>query len=204
MSEPKGTDILARNGFQQNSADVRATQAFRFPRGAGAPMVGLGPSAPAMPKPSSLSPLARTLFPPWTTKLGAVSRDFSVKNFNLALGAAVGAQVLLPGFTLPDANVGWLQQFSIYLRGSIATSDVRYTLRFNQAPVTGWGDERNPPGIANIVVIDNNDLQVPIPEGATVDVLIENIGGGALTVGAKVGGWFHPLQAELDFWGPAR
>lgn len=204
MARMTGTRRLAQIGFEQAGADVKATQSFRYPDGTSAPFVGRGPSAPPpVVEPISKAAWTRSLLPPWQQKLGPVSKDFSVQDFRLVLPAGVGAFVDSPSFQLPGSNVGWLQQLQLYVLGSTALTDVLWQLRFNEAPVSGFADKRNFPGVANLVAIDLNALAVRVPQGALIDVrVINQSAAGPWTVGAGFAGWHHDLQAELDRWGP--
>lgn len=205
---PPGVVALEREGMRQASEDVRATQSFRFPSGDGImpvrPPRGAGPRPPTTPvSAAENATFTKPLSPPWIQKIGAISKDFNEQDFTLVIAAGAGSQVVGPSFRLPSANVGWLQQFQLYVLSQTAATDLQWTLRMNGGPVPGFANKRNPPGVANLVLIDLNGLQVPVPQGALVDFVITNIGGaGPFTVGGGFAGWHHPLQAEIDRWGP--
>lgn len=157
---------------------------------------------PVPPLPG-LSPYVRQIFPPWTTKIPA-SQDFFARDYEMIVPAGVGATVTSAAFAfrLPQDHVGWLQQFALYVRGSLATTQLRWTVRINGGPVPGWDNKANPPGAANLVLITDNDLNKRIPNGALVDVLVTNVDGAAITgVGGFIAGWYHPKQDELRYWG---
>lgn len=205
-----GTDALARMGFEGGAgANVRSIQSFDYPVGPGQlpsrrPPIGTGPSGPSpIAGLASEAPWSRQVAPPWREKLGPVSRDFNFQNFELVLPAGVGSTVQGPSFRLPTANVGWLQQFQQYILSQTAATSIEWILQFNGGPVPGFLNKRNPPGVANLVLIDLNGLQVRVPQGALVSVLIRNLNvNGPWTVGTGFAGWQHSLQAELDRWGP--
>lgn len=163
----------------------------------GAPNGGRPPSV------SDRSPFARMIFPPRIEKLLS-SVDFQAVDFAVALAAGVGSQATSPKllFQLPQTMIGWLQEFSLYVLSQTALTSVQYTLRINQQPVPGFDNLQNPPGVANLVLIDKNDLRISIPNNATIDVLFTNLNAnGPWTVGGRFAGWFHPWDAEEQIFG---
>jgi hypothetical protein len=131
----------------------------------------------------------------------ASSQDFRIRNFQLVLAAGAGSEVTLAGFQLPQGQVGWLQVFSLYVLTPTAATDVRWQVRINQGPVPGWESVANPPGIAQFIVIGDDDMRVRLPGNCLVDVLITNQNAsGPWTVGAELQGWYHPEIAERRAW----
>ena len=167
---------------------------------------GTGAELPARARPQinpGESNYVRQINPPWTTKIPA-SQDFFARDFEMVVPVGVGSTVtsVALSFRLPQDHVGWLQQFALYVRGSLATTRLQWTVRINQGPVPGWDNKSNPPGAANIVFLPDNDLAKRITNGALVDVLITNLDGAAITgVGGLIAGWYHPKQDELRYWG---
>jgi hypothetical protein len=102
---------------------------------------------------------------------------------------------------MPPTFVGYLQIFGIYILSPTNAQDVTFSLRINGGPVQGWDNVQFPPGVANFVVQNAGDLQVRVPDGATVDVLVTNGSADAWTVGARISGWFHPLSEEQRIYG---
>lgn len=150
--------------------------------------------------PAQDAPPVRNIFPPWVYKLPA-SQDFNSNRFDLALAAAAGATVIPVTFDMPPTFVGYLQIFGIYILSPTALQDITFTLRINNGPVQGWDNIKFPPGVANFVVQNFGDLQVPIPDSAHVDVLVTNNNANAFTVGAKIAGWYHPWNEEQRIYG---
>lgn len=192
------------------SQDVRAGRDFEFPSPTGAPalpppLVDRGPQLPPRNARSADAGYARLVFPPWIEKIGGISRDFGVQDYQMTLAAGVGQVATSTNlrFQLPTDSVGWLQQFRVYFLSPTPTSLVQWAIRINQGPVPGFDAYQNTPGTANLVVLENNDLRIRLPMGSIVDVLITNLtAGGPFTVGGRLGGWYHPLAAELEAWGP--
>ena len=195
--------ILGNNGLRSGAEDIFATRNFQFPPGGGpSPVLGPVGPPPAIAR-SADSPFLRQIAPPWTTKIGPASKDFGQQNFELTLAAGAGSTVILAGLRLPSDNVGWIQQFQLYVLAPNNGTSIIWTLRQNQGPVQGFDAKRNPPGIANLILVELNDLQIPADAGVLIDVLItNNNANGPWTVGAGFAGWHHPRVAELDYWGP--
>lgn len=181
---PGLTEMLARHSGQRVGAQQRVDPSvFRTQAG-----------------PAETSPLVRNVYPPWVYKL-PMSQDFNVNSFASALAAAAGATVIPVTFTLPPTFVGYVQIFGIYILSPLNTQDVTFSLRINGGAVQGWDNIKFPPGAANFVVQNFADLQVRLPNGAQVDVLVTNNNANAWTVGAKIAGWYHPESEEQRIYG---
>lgn len=149
------------------------------------------------------SPYQRLVFPPRIEKL-LTSQDFKAVDFQMVLAAGVGATVTSPQlrFQLPASMVGWLQQFTLYTLSPTALTSIRFAIRINEGPVPGFDNEQNPPGVANLVKIDTNDMRVRLPNHCVVDVLITNLNAsGPWTVGGALAGWYHSYADELRIFG---
>lgn len=150
--------------------------------------------------PSSAAPFVRNVWPPWIFKL-PMSQDFNQNTFNTALAGVVGTTVTIVTFTLPATFVGYVQIMGIYILSPTAAQNVTFRLRINGAPIQGWDNIQFPPGVANFVVQNFSELQVPIPDGAQVSITATNNSADAWTVGAKVAGWYHPRSEEQRIYG---
>jgi len=148
------------------------------------------------------SGISRIVFPPRIEKLAA-SVDFAVRDYIMVLPAVIGGivQSVALSFTVPTGQVGWLQQFSLYTLTQTAATRAQWTVRINGGPVPGFDAAQNPPGIANFVYITSDDMRVRVPGGATIDIVVTNLSGAALTVGGDLAGWYHPESAEQRAWG---
>ena len=176
---------------------------FSPPSGPADCPTGLAPA----PSPRNLdisdAALVRLLFPPKVEKL-ASSQDFNVNDYRVILPAGVGSSVTPATlvFQTPKDQVGWLQQFSIYTLNPSALTYAQWTVLINGAPVSGFDNVANPPGIANLVEVFTNNMRVRIPMGAKVSLMITNLdASGPYTVGGKLAGWYHPKVAEDRAWG---
>lgn len=151
--------------------------------------------------PAQTSPLVRNVYPPWVYKL-PMSQDFNRNNFATALAAVANTVVTPVSFQTPPTFVGYVQIMGIFVLSPTAATDITFTLRINQAPIEGWDNIKPPPGVANFFVQNFADLQVRIPNGALVEVVVtNNAATGPWTVGAKVAGWYHPETEENRIYG---
>lgn len=169
----------------------------------GQAFTGAGTRMPPVEQSAADAPFTRLVFPPRIEKLPE-SRDFNVQDYTLILPAGVGSQVQGPSFTLPASQVGWLQNSGLYLLTPTALTSVTLIIRINDGPIPGFDNLQNAPGIANLVLFPvEDDMRVRVPTHARVDCIIRNNNAnGPWTVGAFLGGWYHPESAELRQWGP--
>jgi hypothetical protein len=146
--------------------------------------------------------LTRIIYPWWVNKLPS-SQDWNAQDFQMALPAGVGAQVVssTARFQMPQTMVGVIQVFGVYLLSPLVTTRVQFTLRVNQAPVSGWDNIQFPPGAANFVVQNYSGVQVKVGVGSVVDVLVTNLDGAAITVGTKIAGWYNSQSDVQRFNG---
>ena len=188
--------------------DVRGNRALRFTPANTSTQCPPEPGgwSPA-PSPQDLNvsnaPLVRLLYPPRLLKLAA-SKDFNVNDYRVTLPAGVGSVVLSPtlAFQTPKDQVGWLQQCAVYTLAPSGLTYASWTVLINGAPVSGFDNLLNPPGIANLVEVFYNNMNVRVPMGAKVSIRITNLdASGPWTVGGKLAGWYHPLVAEQRAWG---
>lgn len=190
--------------------DVRINQRLDYgeSRGgsfAGPPVGNLSPApGPMMPpriEVASEAPFARIVYPPRIEKL-LTSADFNVADYAMAVPAGVGSLVTSANlaFALPATQVGWLQQFFLYILGPLATTRLSFMVMINGGPVPGF-TMINPPGAVNFLLITTNDMRVRLPQGSTVNVQITNLDGAAITAGGLLAGWYHPLADELRMYG---
>lgn len=149
------------------------------------------------------SPMQRLIYPPRIEKMLS-SQDFNVSDFAMTLAAGAGSTITsaVLRFPLPASMVGWIQNFSLYLLTPNAGTSVQFALRINQAPVSGFDNYQNSPGVANLYREDYNDLRIRLPMGGVADILVTNLNAnGPWTVGGKISGWYHSQADELRVFG---
>lgn len=193
LEEPAGQDVrVARHGGYVDAAGQPTC-----------PAPGGAPRLPPRLVGAQQMGLQRIIFPPRIEKLN-LSQDFNVNAYNLALPAGAGSTVVLPGFQVPQGQIGWLQETFLYVLTPDATINATWTVRINQSPVPGFDNLIAPPGLANFYLIGTDDMRVRLPNGCYVDVLItNNSAAGPWTVGAGLAGWYHPEVAERRAFGEA-
>lgn len=187
------------------AVDVQTARALQFQSVSGelCPPADFSPLANPRGFNAGDAPPVRLLFPPRIEKLAA-SQDFNLNDYRVALPAGIGSTVTPAtlAFQLPKDQVGWLQNFSQYTLVPSALTYASWTLLINGAPVSGFDDVRNPPGIANLVEVFESNIRIRIPMGALVSVRITNLdAAGPWTVGGLIRGWYHPKVAEDRAWG---
>ncbi len=153
--------------------------------------------------PNEKLPFQRIVFPPYVYKLpGGRSQDFNRNTFTSTLAAGVGSVVTPVSFAMPGTMQGYVQIMGIYVLSPTANTSVSFALQVNGAPVSGWEDIENPPGVANFFVQNFADLQVFVPPGNVVSVVATNQNAsGPWTVGAKIAGWYHTEADERYYYG---
>lgn len=160
------------------------------------------PPAPPRGLDSGDAGLTRLIFPPRIEKL-KLSTDFNVNYYRTVLPAIAGSKVSDPllAMQLTSGNIGYLQSFGAYVLAPDQTTDIIWTLSVNGAPVQGFDNIRNFPGIVRLEVIPFDEMRIALPTGAKISVDITNVSGtGPWTVGAYFSGWSHPLSAEKRAW----
>jgi len=106
-------------------------------------------------------------------------------------------------FKIPSANVGVIRSFSILANTLLVTSDVRWTLFFDQSPVPGWSGLTILPRAAGSVERSwtPEETFIPIPEGAEVRMSVEVLDAGTYQVSAGLHGWYYPTRIAERFAG---
>ena len=199
-------DLDRKGTFDEvKNPDIAASRRFRFASAAGEyrtlpPSQSEGPQLPPRGVAPGDAPFSRIQFPPRIEKLPS-SVDFRQQNFALALPAGVGSTVAGPSFTLPRDQVGWLQNNAIYVLTPTAATAFSMAILINGGPIPGFDNIQIPPGIANFVLLGDDDMRVRIPNNATVSTLFTNNSAAAWTVGGLIQGWYHPVSAEERAWG---
>lgn len=151
--------------------------------------------------PGQTAQFSKQIFPPWVYKL-PMSVDYNKNVFSSILPLGAGSTIVPVSFQIPPTFVGYQQIFGIYILTPTALTDITFSLRINGGPVEGWDNIAFPPGVANFVVQNFSGLQVNLPDGANVDVLVTNNNAqGPWTVGAKISGWYHPYTEEQRIYG---
>lgn len=164
-----------------------------------------GPSGPP-PQPTgeenatNNAPFTRMQFPPWIEPLPS-SLNFYAGAFTTAIPGVVGIEVPIVDFTIPSAQVGYLQNVTQYILTPLDTMRLQWTVKVNGGPVAGFDKLLNPPLQARALYIPLGNLRVRLIQGARVQLVITNLSGVACTAGGEIGGWYHDQLVEQRAWG---
>lgn len=139
----------------------------------------------------ALPPATRMIFPPWLYEIES-AQDYTIQATGALPGGAgqtFSDQTAAGVLQLLGTYVGVLSFITIFVDAPTTALDVKWTLRFNGAPVQGFDNLRSFPRIAqNLSITFPGPKRIPI--GARVDVIATNNNASAWTVGYSVGGWF--------------
>ena len=122
------------------------------------------------------------------------------------LPAVKGATLLMPEliYQTPPNMFTVLRLASIFVDNPTAATNVIYIIRINQAPVSGF-TFRFFPRIAANESTDFEFVLRDIPQGAQVDMLIQNLANtGPWTVGGALSGWSYLKSDEIALYGNVR
>lgn len=134
-----------------------------------------------------------------------VERPPSASDFNtfdtLAARTAANTPALFPAaqVTLPPGQVGVIRSFLLLANSLLVTSDIRWTLLFNNSPVVGWANLTINPRAAGSVEIawTPEETYIPVPEAATIDWRVRVNDGGTYQVSVAMHGWFYPSSLDV-------
>lgn len=175
-------------------AVLNATPGARIATGAGAAPVGVSnPSGPpgvlgqivALPRPEDAPIPSAQIF----------------DTFDTVVSNAVQAGVALPGCTvqIPAGFIGRLESAVFYCANLLTSSDVRFSVLGNGAPLQGLNKVRLPP--ANVALaITNLGVFIRLPQQTTVTVVFENNDGGVYNISAALYGWFWGEAQGRQYW----
>lgn len=143
------------------------------------------------------------VFPP-TVQRPPEAGDFN--RFGVFTGAqAANTPAVVPGtpFQVPAGNVAVIRSLSLDVNNLLASSNIVWTLRFNQTPVQGWDAlSQFPRNVAAAVLTwTPEETYIPVPEGVLIDVLVEVLDGATYTLGASYHGWFYSGEVAAKYAG---
>lgn len=151
-------------------------------------------------------------YPLFTVELPWVTKPPQATDFNLAdtLAGRTSANTpaLFPGAqqVIPAGNVAVIRAVSVLANGLLVTSDIQWTLLFNDVPKSGWNPITINPRAAGSVEVSwtPEETYIISPEGATIDWRVLVVDAGTYQVSVQYHGWFYPLtlhQAALAAMG---
>lgn len=100
---------------------------------------------------------------------------------------------------IPRNNVAVIRSISILANGLVITSDLVWTLQFNQVAVTGWNRLTINPRAAGSIEVSfvPEETFIPVPEGAVISWLFRVLDGATYQVSVNTHGWFYPVTLAV-------
>lgn len=202
MKHRKPPSHRLRSG-QRVPDDIRA----RGRLGEGAAVVPLrgsvpGPGAP-LARPGSVAGVASfNLFPPDIyPPPGAqhFTAEGTLSGATIATTTAPGA--VLASFQIPPNEVAVVRDVTLSINSMLASTDVRWRLRFNGSLVSGWNDLTIFPRAAASVVatFPPESTLIEVPDGALTEMLVQVVDAGTYFVGATFHGWHYGKSVKTRY-----
>lgn len=108
--------------------------------------------------------------------------------------------ITLASFAVPRHMVGVIREVTFQVNDVVTSSDITFTIRTNQSPVTGYVYALFPRAASHITVeFDPYSTYVPLPDGALVDVQVRVVDIGTYLIGATLRGWLYPGDLETQY-----
>lgn len=128
------------------------------------------------------------------------ARDFQLFSTLTGLDLAAGPTPFPDTVQLPGDQVGVIRSISILANSLLVTSDILYTLRFNQTPVAGWNRLTINPRAAGSVEVSwpPQETAIPVPAGAKIDVVARVLDGGTYQVSVALHGWWYSIRLAAE------
>lgn len=104
-------------------------------------------------------------------------------------------------FVVPRTNVGAIRAISILANGLLVTSNISWSLLFNNRPVTGWNDITINPRAAGSVEVSwgPDETFIPVPENTTIEWRVQVFDAGTYQLSVQMHGWFYPISIHQRY-----
>lgn len=185
--------------FPKGPAKLPSDIAARaYPGQYGTTKGGLGPGSPVPSRAQTLGEAGVVAFPPRYVQPREGRAIYQEAQVTLGPGPA-NATVAV--FTLPVNAVGVLRELLLNINNTVATTDVRWTLLFNDGPVTGYTNLTIFPRAAASVSssFPAESTFIDVPDRGKIAVRINVLDGGTYQVGVSYRGWFWPKSVEARY-----
>lgn len=143
---------------------------------------------------------------PWTERPPGAT-DFNLAD-TLTARTSANTPALFPNaqFRIPQGQVGVIRSFLILANGLLVTSDIQWTLLFDNNPAPGWAGLTINPRAAGSVeqAWVPEETYIFCPEGAVIDWRVLVVDAGTYQVSINYHGWYYPSSlhmAALNSWG---
>lgn len=110
-------------------------------------------------------------------------------------GTIVGSLGLGLAFQVPDNHVAVVRGVTIIVNSMAITTDIRWRLKADKAPIPGWNKTISPRAAGSVEVsflADFTVVRVP-GDGALIELEIQVLDGGTYQAGGTFDGWFWPV-----------
>ncbi len=112
-----------------------------------------------------------------------------------ATGVTSAANVLVAAENIPTQTVAVIREFTINVNDMLTSTDIRWRLRQNNSPISGWDKTLFPRIAASVGGNFPPELtMVRIIDGGLIDVEIQVNDAGTYQVGASYSGWFFSKE----------
>lgn len=148
-----------------------------------------------------------TVRPPWIEKPQEAT-DFNTAGTLLSRTNANTPQLFdgtggtrAASFQIPEKNVGTIRAITILANALLVTSDIVWTLLFDNRPVSGWNDLTISPRAAGSLEFSwtPDETFVPVPENTLIEWRVLVIDGGTYQVSVTMHGWFYPTSVASRY-----
>lgn len=172
--------------------------------GGGGGWSGTGPGVGGAASPSEPIQRIHTV-PPWFDVRPPSAREIGPLRALQAGFTAANTPAVLPfAFTLPSARTGAIKSFGIQASNLLLTSQIFWTIFFNEIPVQGFTDVSLYPAAAVVSGLnwEPSEVNLIVPEASVITVGVNVLDGGTYQLGAELHGWhvaskLHALTESL-------
>lgn len=166
-----------------------------FPERYGEDRRGLGPGSPRGGQGQLRNVI---IFPPRYVQPPEGKAIYSEAQVTLGPGPA-NAEVAV--FTLPVNTVGILRELLLNVNNMFVTTNVRWTLLFNQGPVFGYTNltifPRSAASVSSSFIAESTFIDVP--DRCRISVRINVVDGGTYQLGVTFRGWFWSKSVQARY-----
>jgi len=181
---PAPTDIIGKARGAQGGGGRAAV----FQMGGGAPGGAPGPGGSPSGSGTTLD------VPPFHQVKPPQAKAFKFNVSATGLNAA-NTPAIIPGgtFQIPAQNVGVVRSLSVGINNMLTTSNITFSLRFDETPVPGWDNLVLFPRAATSVVAgwSPDETYEVTGEGVSVDILVNVLDAGTYQIGTSLSGWYY-------------
>lgn len=178
--------------------------------GAGGNFSGGGVVPPSPPSgPGGVGGASVVISPP-TVERPPEATDFNMDG-TLTGRTAVNTPTIFPGptatlrgaFQVPSNNVAVIRSFALLANQLLVTSNIVWTLLYNEIAVPGWDRLTINPRAASSVELTWGPFEtyIPVPEGALIQWSVQVFDVATYQLSVQAHGWYYPTRIAGNFTG---